>query len=345
MEPRMIKRGVTDKGSLLKTCSICGAPKGIDDFLPAKGILYPDGRIPVCHSCLRADFVNAGWDWDKVDKFFQAIDVPFIPIEFERLQGINGDDVLPVYVKMFAQGEYESLDWKMYHEKYLEIKRKGQLDMEIPSVRESYFEDLKVRWGYSYDNEALSYLENLYNALLTSQNINGGLQTDQAQKLCKISWEIDERIRGGIDFDKMMASYEKLTKIADLTPKNVKHSSDLDSTGEIVVWLEKRKWLNPHYDGVNRDIVDELIKSTQTFAQRLYINENGAGEEVNERIEQLKIASKLADEDEKLGRARVESPENFFKLDEGEHDLEGYENDTYNELMVEGVLDNDTTRV
>jgi len=56
---------------------------------------------------------------------------------------------------------------------------------------------LRERWGANYDEEALNYLENLYSGLMTTQNVNGALQVDQALKICKMSYEIDCRIRAG----------------------------------------------------------------------------------------------------------------------------------------------------
>ena len=74
-------------------------------------------------------------------------------------------------------------------------------------------------WGASYDDEALDYLDTLYQGLLSTQNINGKLQMDQAQKICKMSLEIDRRIEEGADFDKLLASYDKLVKAANLLPR------------------------------------------------------------------------------------------------------------------------------
>ena len=42
------------------------------------------------------------------------------------------------------------------------------------------------------------------------------------------------RIRDGADIDKMIASYDKLVKTAEFTPKNVKNANDFDSIGELV---------------------------------------------------------------------------------------------------------------
>ena len=338
MEPKIPNK----RAGLLRTCTKCGISKTVDSFIETSDWFYNDGFIPVCNSCIKEYLIKYDYEWSKVDKLCQMLDIPFIPREFERLKEINGNDVFPVYAKYFLSSEYEGLGWKDYYQKYEELKRKQKLDMELPVLSESYYDDLRLRWGKNYDEEELLYLENLYNGLLSTQNVVGALQTDQAQKLCKVSLTIDERIRAGQDFDKLMGSYEKLTKVADFTPKNAKSDSDFSSMGEIVAWLEKRGWLNPWYDDANRDIVDEVIHSNQAFVQRLYTNESNLGDEINERIEQLKIAAELDKNDSDLSK-RGAGVDPFFDLDEV--DLEEHDNQAYEELLIDDVLDSDTTGV
>lgn len=335
MEPRIIRKV---NGPVTRICPACKRTQSADEFLDVRHWSFPDKKYVFCNSCLEKKFDQLEWDWEELDKFFQCINIPFVPSEFERLHDINQSAVLPIYVRFFQQLEYESLEWKPYHDKYMELKRKGKLDMELPSVRESYFDDLRLRWGPDYDENGLLYLENLYNGMLLSQNINGGLQTDQAQKLCKISWAIDERIRAGVDFDKMMSSYEKMAKIADFTPKNVRSDSDFSSCGEITAWLEKRGWINLHYDNAKRDVIDELIHSNQAFAQRLYTNESGAAEEIQDRVLQLKIALELDKKDQELGLKSLSDEENLFVIDEANVDLEGRENDLYDDFKIDDDL-------
>lgn len=347
MEPRIIKQNKEKENAVpvILKCNQCNMSRSSDDFLNVKPFWFKYGKFTVCNPCLKERFIKAEWNWEELDTFCQGINIPFIPIEFERLREINNDDVLPVYVKMFAEVEYEQLGWKPYHDIYMDLKRKKKLDMELPVVRDSYYEDLKTKWGHEYDREGLYYLENLFNGMMSSQNINGALQIDQARKMCKISWAIDELIRSGENFDKMMSSYEKMAKIANFTSKNLKGDSDFSSMGEVVAWLERREWLNPHFTDANQDIVDELIKSTQTFAQRLYINETGLGEEIEERIEQLKLATELEEKALDLVTPNVDLDEDFFDLSEAKPDLEEHENKVYNELMVDDVLDSDTAGV
>jgi hypothetical protein len=100
-----------------------------------------------------------------------------------------------------------------------------------------------------------------------------------------MSLELDSRIRAGADFDKLLASYDKLVKVADFTPKNSKNANDFDSVGELFHWLEKQGWRNKYYDGATRDELDEMMKNFENYNQRLYINESGIAEEIARRTE------------------------------------------------------------
>lgn len=329
---------------MLRQCSSCDEMKQSSEFLPTKVWHYKDKVFPVCTSCLRRHYVELNWDWDAVSLFCQTIDIPFVPAEFERLHEINGDNVLPIYVRMFSEIEYSSLEWKPYYDKYMELLRKNQLELELPTVSDSYYDDLRLRWGMHHEEEALRYMEGLYNGLLASQNVNGDLSRDQAQKLCKISWAIEERIAAGLDFDKLIGSYEKIIKISDFTPKNMRSDSDFSSFGEVYAWLEKRGWINPHLTNLKKDPIDELITNTSAFAQRLYINETGVAEEIEHRIEQLKLAIDLEEKEKSLAEAVLED-ENFLELAESGVSLDDYDNEGYDELIIEEVLDADTTSV
>lgn len=189
------------------------------------------------------------------------------------------------------------MGWNDYDAAFRKLKEQGLLEDELPGLAEQRQRELREKWGANYDDEALQYLEGLFNGLMTTQNVNGALQIDQAKKICKMSYEVDRRIAEGSDFDKLLASYDKLVKAAEFTPKNVKNINDFDTFGEAVKWLEKTGWHNKYYDGVTQDIVDETIKNFQAFNQRLYTNESGIGEEITARMEALKRTAKIEEED------------------------------------------------
>ena len=321
LQPNIVRR----RNYTLKQCNRCGGSFTPDAFAPTKSIFYSDGSLPICNNCIESYLIDVDFNWKDVDKLCQWADIPFVPKEWEKLHKMNGDKVFGVYAEVFAQSEYENLGWDDYFKAFKQLEENGGIDDELPGLSEKKRKQLQERWGPNYDDEALRYLENLYNGLMATQNVNGTLQVDQALKLCKMSYEIDIRIREGADFDKLLSSYDKLVKIAEFTPKNVKNINDFDSVGELVKWLEKKGWRNKFYDDVTRDIVDETMKNFQNFNQRLYTNESGIGEQITERINSLKQA-KMIEEESYYGTNK-------------EYDLDIYDDQGYSELVKEEEFD------
>lgn len=299
-------------------CAKCGQMKPSQHFLPTKSFLFPSGRINICTECLSRR-LDADDSWEVMDKICQYLDIPFDLKRYEELKETNTSiTLLQAYVMQFMNDEYEGIDWTSYEEAYKELKERGALVDAIPGLADEERRKLQEKWGYNYDDEALNYLEKLYDGLLLTQNINGALQGDQALKICKISYEIDCRIREGADFDKLLASYDKLVKTGEFTPKNVKNASDFESMGELCRWLEQRGFVNQFYDGETRDVVDETIKNIQSWNQKLYTNESGIGDEITQRVKALKTAAEL---------------ESYYDVDPEVDDYDNYENDGFEQLF------------
>jgi hypothetical protein len=301
---------------------------GEEGFAPTKSLFYPDGVIPMCNDCVDREIAAHGGDWDYIDKLCQMADIPFVPKEWERLCEMNEQEVFYRYATIFLGSEYEGIGWSDYFKAFKELKAAGVLEEELPEVADRKRQELKDKWGANYDDEALRYLEGLFNGLMTTQNVNGALQIDQAKKICKMSYEVDRRIEEGSDFDKLLSSYDKLVKAAEFTPKNVKNINDFDTFGEAIKWLEKKGWRNTFYDNVTRDIVDESMKNFQNFNQRLYTNESSMPEEIARRIEALKATAALENE-------------NYYNTDKS-YDLDAFEREGY-EVTFDG--DDDDFRV
>lgn len=301
----------------LKTCSKCGLAQTSDNFARTRSIFYPDGLCPICNGCIGVYLRDASYEWDAIDRLCRWLDIPFIVKEWARLVDLNGEDkTWPVYANVFADQCYESIGWADYYKQYVKLREVGLIEDEVPLVHEQHLQKLRDTWGSNYSEEDLTYLEDLFKGLLTSQNVNGALQIDQARKLCKLSLEIDERIRAGDkDVDKFLASYDKIVKVADFTPKNAKNEADFDSFAELGMWLEKRGRQNKFYDGTTRDVIDETLKNIENYNQRLYINEGGIGDEITQRLQSLKLANA--------------AEESIYDLQK-EYDLDAYDNEGYN---------------
>lgn len=310
------------KKFVLRECTNCHDSYGEEGFAPTKSFFYPDGVIPLCDSCVDALIESHGADWSFVDRLCQIADIPFVPKEWEAISKMNPTSAFHKYAEIFLASDYDRIDWRSYYDAYKELESRGQLEEIVPTLSEEKRRQLRAMWGANYDDEALEYLDNLYNGLITTQNINGKLQMDQAQKICKMSYEINLRIAAGEDFDKLLGSYDKLVKAAEFTPKNVKNINDFDTFGEAARWMERNGWRNTFYDGVTRDVVDETMKNVQSFVQRLYINESSIGEEVTRRLEALRATAEM---------------EGYYGTDK-QHDLDQFEREGY-DIVFEGEED------
>lgn len=283
----------------LKKCQRCGEEKTVANYIAVNSIIH-GGSLPICRQCLAKQLDQANQDgelWNVMDKICQWADVPFIPEEFDKIYQGHGRDAIGFYISMFRGKPYDTLDWKMYNDVYLTLKEENRVEDALPETRAATRRKMQQKWGMTYDDEELEYLENLHQGLLNSQNIVGALNEDQALKLCKISLIIEQKIRAGEEFDKELKSYDTLSKIANLTPKVVKDANEFNSTGEMFAYLEKKGWVNEYYDGAIRDEVDFTIKDIKLWNQALYVGETGIAEEIEQRIEQLKQAAALQGND------------------------------------------------
>lgn len=282
----------------VKNCYKCKEDKTTAHYIAVNSPMF-SGSLPVCRECLAKMIAAAPPEerWNTVDKICQWADVPFIPEEWEKLYAANGNNTLGVYIAIFREQQYKHLDWYMYNEAYLQLQREQRVEDAIPSLKEKQQADLRRKWGSNYDEEDLMYLENLHKGILDSQNVVGALNEDQALKLCKISLIIEEKIRAGVSFKDDLKAYDELSKLSNLTPKNVKEANEFDSFGEVFAYLEKKGWENPYYNGAVKDEVDNTEKNIKNWLRYLYVNESGVAEEIEERIQNLKIAAELEDED------------------------------------------------
>ena len=282
-----------------KKCSKCAIEKTTAHYI-AVNSKFHNGSLPICRECIGQMISNEKDEdkkWNLVNKLCQWADIPFIPEEWDKIYCTKGKDAFGIYCSIFRSEPYNTVDWNMYNEVYLQLKEEQRLEDAIPTLKEKQMNDLRKKWGMSYDDEQLGYLESLHQGLITSQNIVGALNEDQALKLCKISLIIEEKIRAGVDFDKDLRAYDSLAKLSNLTPKNVKEANEFDSFGEVFAYLEKAGWMNKYYDGAVRDEVDNTEKNIKNWLRYLYVNESGVAEEIEERINNLKVAAELEDEE------------------------------------------------
>lgn len=278
---------------LFITCQYCGQNKPVSSYLKSKSEFFPCGTIDICTECVEDFIERENANFNFIDKLCRWLDIPFIPDRWMKYYKINGAVAISTYVETIYQESYPMLDWKKVNDSYVELEERNKLEEAMPELKQEKFRKLQEKWGEEYSESDIYYMEDLFQGILQTQNVNGKLQTDDAVKLCKISLLLNQKIRDGEDFDKVLKSYDTLRKSADFTPKNIKNACDFDSVGELFMYCEKKGWENAFYDNTPRDTVDLVMKDVQSWLRNLYKNETGIAEDVERRIQALKTADEM----------------------------------------------------
>lgn len=298
----------------LLTCKRCGRTFPSEDFPPTFSPFF-GGFSDICHQCLDDFLGSREYQWEAVDEICRYLNIPFIVKEWERLFQLNEPaDTFRVYSKLFHHNCYKSFDWAHYNAIYHELQKTGFIDKEMPGLDDQRRRELKKSWGPNYDDMELEYLEDLYKGLSATQNISSALQIDQARKACKLSLEIDNEIRAGDSkaLEKLLASYDRIIKAGEFTPKNQIDANDFDSISELMFWLEKQGEINHYYDDVNRDVIDETLKNIENYNQKLYINESGIGDDISQRLRALRGGTDMDDESDSYYGLTTEFDEDSY---------------------------------
>lgn len=279
----------------LRKCVKCKEEKSLVNFIGVRSQLL-NGTMPLCRACIAKEVggKSEAERWNAVNKLCQLADIPFCPEEFEKCYKAHGTDAFGNYCCMFREKRYETLDWTVYNDAYLKLQEEKRVEDGLPELKAARLDKMRKRWGYEYDDQQLTYLENLYSGITASAGIVGALNDDQVLKLCKVSLIIEEKIRGGAEFDKDLKSYENLCKMAGITTQAIKDGSEFNSTGEVFAYLEKIGFKVNYYESATHDEVDKSMKDLQYWLRYMYINETGIAEEIKERIQGLQTADKIA---------------------------------------------------
>ena len=188
----------------------------------------------------------------------QAIATSTIPVPQAPLQE-------PVYVEenpFLASG----------NEDYFGDVNGGQDDF-IDDLTEEDKTYLRLKWGKTYKPEEWIRLEQLYEEMMASYDIQGAGHIDTLKLVCKTSLKANQLIDiGDIEgFQKMSKVYDSLMKSGKFTAaQNKAESGDfVDSIGELIEMCEKEGYIERYYIESPKDRVDLTIADMQRYTRTL----------------------------------------------------------------------------
>lgn len=162
---------------------------------------------------------------------------------------------------------------------------------------------LRLKWGKTYRPEEWVQLEQLYNEMTQSYDIQTAGHIDTLKLICKTSLKANQLVDAGDveGFQKMSKVYDTLMKSGKFTAAQNKAESGefVDSIGELVALCETEGFIPRYYVDLPNDKVDQTIADMKRYTKTLITEETNLGNLIEEAIrknEQEDIADKMADD-------------------------------------------------
>lgn len=212
-------------------------------------------------------------------------------------------------------------------EDYFSEQNGGQDDF-VDDLTEEDKTYLRLKWGKTYKPEEWVRLEQLYEEMMASYDIQGAGHIDTLKLVCKTSLKANQLIDiGDIEgFQKMSKVYDSLMKSGKFTAQQNKAETGdfIDSIGELIEMCEKEGYIERYYIESPKDRVDLTIADMQRYTKTL------VEEETNLSI----MVEKALRDIEKEDKAEAENTEDTI-IDDTDLSLEDLEKTLKDQDYVE----------
>ena len=149
---------------------------------------------------------------------------------------------------------------------------------------------LRLKWGKTYKPEEWIQLEQLYNEMMESYDIQTAGHIDTLKLICKTSLKANQLIDiGDLDgYQKMSKVYDALMKSGKFTAAQNKSESGevVDSVGELIEMCEKQGYIERFYVEQPNDRVDMTIQDMQRYTRSLIEEETNLGAMIEAALRQ-----------------------------------------------------------
>lgn len=182
---------------------------------------------------------------------------------------------------------------------------------------------LRLKWGKMYKPEEWVKLEQLYNEMMNSYDIQSAGHIDTLKLVCKTSLKANQLIDlGDVEgFQKMEKAYDSLMKAGKFTAAQNKAENGeyVDSISELVAICEEQGFIPRYYTEGPQDKVDRVLEDLQRYTHDLVTGEMGLGNLIENAIKQIE-RDRLKEE--------MEEMEDIDEDEQFEDDLFDYDKDT-----------------
>ena len=211
-------------------------------------------------------------------------------------------------------------------------EQSGGQDDFVDDLTEEDRTYLRLKWGKTYKPEEWIRLEQLYEEMMQSYDIQGAGHIDTLKLVCKTSLKANQLIDiGDIEgFQKMSKVYDSLMKSGKFTAAQNKAESGefIDSIGELVALCERDGFIPRYYIDEPNDKVDRTLQDLQSYTRDLINEETNLSSMIEHALREI--------EKDKENEAKLES-------DDGSEDEDAFEASLFEDNAEKVLHDEDFT--
>ena len=181
-------------------------------------------------------------------------------------------------------------------------EQSGGTDDFVDDLTEEDKKYLRLKWGRTYKPDEWIRLEQLYEEMMASYDIQGAGHIDTLKLVCKTSLKANQLIDiGDIEgFQKMSKVYDSLMKSGKFTAQQNKAETGeyVDSISELVELCEKEGFIPRFYIATPNDQVDATLQDLKHYTHTLVTEEMNLGNLIESAIKAMaQEEAKEEDED------------------------------------------------
>ena len=181
-------------------------------------------------------------------------------------------------------------------------EQSGSSDDFVDDLTEEDKKYLRLKWGRTYKPDEWVRLEQLYEEMMASYDVQGAGHIDTLKLVCKTSLKANQLIDiGDIEgFQKMSKVYDSLMKSGKFTAQQNKAETGeyVDSISELVELCEKEGFIPRFYIATPNDQVDATLQDLKHYTHTLVTEEMNLGNLIESAIKAMaQEEAKEEDED------------------------------------------------
>ena len=188
---------------------------------------------------------------------------------------------------------------------------------------------LRLKWGKAYRPEEWVKLEQLYEEMMSSYDIQGAGHIDNLKLLCKTSLKANQLIdMGDVEgFQKMSKVYDSLMKSGKFTAAQNKteDGEEINSIGELVSICEKQGFIPKYYTDGPQDKADRVIDDLKKYTKDLVSNETNLDTMFESAQRQIEEEQERITSAAEAGENNIEEEDKLFDYDAYEFTDKDYE--------------------